>query len=51
VAEHRSESDRSQNLEDPEGLEYIATFRGECDCGCPEVFLDRDASDERLLVI
>lgn len=32
-------------------LERIATFCGQCDCGCPEVWVDHDAPDERRVVI
>jgi hypothetical protein len=32
-------------------LRHIATFCGKCDCGCPELFLDPAADDERRVVI
>jgi hypothetical protein len=32
-------------------LERIATFCGECSCGCPELWLDHDAPEERRVVI
>jgi hypothetical protein len=32
-------------------LERIATFCGQCNCGCPEVWVDRDAVAERQVVI
>jgi hypothetical protein len=32
-------------------LERIATFCGECSCGCPELWLDHDAAPERRVVI
>jgi hypothetical protein len=32
-------------------LRHIATFCGQCDCGCPEVFLAEDAAPERAVVI
>jgi hypothetical protein len=32
-------------------LRHIATFCGQCDCGCPELFLDPAADDDRRVVI
>mgnify|MGYP007085785541 CR=1 FL=1 len=32
-------------------LERIATFCGQCTCGCPELWIDAEASDERRVVI
>ena len=32
-------------------VERIATFCGQCKCGCPELWLDHDAADERRVVI
>jgi hypothetical protein len=32
-------------------LERIATFCGQCSCGCPELWLDHDAPEERRVVI
>jgi hypothetical protein len=32
-------------------MEKIATFCGQCSCGCPELWLDHDASEERRVVI
>jgi hypothetical protein len=32
-------------------LERIATFCGECSCGCPEVWVDHDAEAERSVII
>jgi hypothetical protein len=29
----------------------IATFCGQCQCGCPELWIDPDAPDERRVVI
>jgi hypothetical protein len=34
-----------------EPLEHIVTFCGQCNCGCPELFLDHDADEERRVVI
>lgn len=33
------------------GLRHIATFCGQCDCGCPELFVDENAAPERAVVI
>jgi hypothetical protein len=33
------------------GLQHVATFCGQCNCGCPELYLDPAASDERRVVI
>jgi hypothetical protein len=33
------------------GLQHVATFCGQCSCGCPELYLDPDAGDERRVVI
>ncbi|MBV9312943.1 MAG: hypothetical protein JO100_04200 [Pseudonocardia sp.] len=32
-------------------LTHIVTFCGKCSCGCPELFLDRNASAEKRVVI
>jgi hypothetical protein len=32
-------------------LERIATFCGQCNCGCPELWIDPDAAEERRVVI
>lgn len=32
-------------------MEHIATFCGNCNCGCPELFLDHDAPEEKRVVI
>lgn len=29
----------------------IATFCGQCDCGCPELYLDERADEDRRVVI
>lgn len=34
-----------------EGLEPLATFCGQCDCGCPQLFVDPDAPAERRVVL
>ncbi|MCP2182916.1 hypothetical protein [Prauserella alba] len=33
------------------GLRHIATFCGNCSCGCPELYVDPDADEERRIVI
>lgn len=32
-------------------LQHIATFCGNCDCGCPELFLDPEAAEDKRVVI
>jgi hypothetical protein len=32
-------------------LQHVATFCGQCSCGCPELYVDPDAGDERRVVI
>jgi hypothetical protein len=32
-------------------MRHIATFCGQCDCGCPELYLDDAAVPERRVVI
>lgn len=34
-----------------DGLQHVATFCGQCSCGCPELYLDPAAPDERRVVI
>ncbi|NJP46345.1 hypothetical protein [Actinacidiphila epipremni] len=38
-------------MTDLSSLEPLATFCGKCDCGCPQLFLDPDASAEQRVVI
>lgn len=33
------------------GLQHVATFCGQCSCGCPELYLDPAADDDRRVVI
>lgn len=35
----------------PVGPQHIATFCGQCDCGCPELWLDPDAEPDRRVVL
>jgi hypothetical protein len=32
-------------------LMHVATFCGKCDCGCPELFLDVEATPDKRVVI
>ena len=32
-------------------LQHVATFCGQCNCGCPEVWVDHDAEADRQVVI
>ena len=32
-------------------LVHVLTFCGQCSCGCPELFLEPDAPEERRVVI
>jgi hypothetical protein len=36
---------------DRKPLEHIITFCGQCNCGCPELFIDNEADEERMVVI
>jgi hypothetical protein len=44
---------RPFRLEDPceDAMRHIATFCGQCNCGCPELYLDDAAAPERRIVI
>jgi hypothetical protein len=33
------------------GMQHVATFCGQCNCGCPELYIDHDAAPERRIVI
>lgn len=33
------------------GLRHVTTFCGQCNCGCPELFVDLDADDDRRIVL
>ncbi|PRY02595.1 hypothetical protein [Allonocardiopsis opalescens] len=33
------------------GLTHLATFCGQCNCGCPELFVDPGAPEERRIVL
>jgi hypothetical protein len=35
----------------PTELEHIATFCGACNCGCPELYVDHEAPEEKRIVI
>jgi hypothetical protein len=36
---------------DREGLEPVAVFCGQCNCGCPELFVDHGADEDRRVVL
>ncbi len=38
-------------MRDTDRLSRIAVLCGQCNCGCPELFIDRDAAPERRIVI
>jgi len=38
-------------MTDSTHLRHIATFCGDCSCGCPELFLDETATPDRQVVI
>ncbi|MEG3626755.1 hypothetical protein [Streptomyces poriticola] len=35
----------------PSGLEPVAAFCGNCDCGCPQLFVDPAAPADRRIVL
>ncbi|MDT6983468.1 hypothetical protein ACFSUJ_30985 [Streptomyces lusitanus] len=38
-------------MSDITGLEPLATFCGNCDCGCPQLFVDPSAPEERRVLL
>lgn len=38
-------------MSETDGLEPLATFCGECDCGCPQLFVDPSAPAERRVLL
>ncbi|MEU0393712.1 hypothetical protein ABZ208_13185 [Streptomyces sp. NPDC006208] len=38
-------------MTDVNSLEPVATFCGNCSCGCPQLFVDESAPAERRIVI
>jgi hypothetical protein len=38
-------------MSDTNALEPLATFCGECDCGCPQLFVDPSAPAERRVLL
>ncbi|MFJ4283422.1 hypothetical protein [Streptomyces massasporeus] len=38
-------------MEQVNGLEALATFCGDCDCGCPQLFVDPGAPAERRVLL
>jgi hypothetical protein len=35
----------------PGALEHVITFCGQCNCGCPELYVDREAPAEKRIVL
>jgi hypothetical protein len=33
------------------GLQHVATFCGQCSCGCPQLYVDHDAAPDRRIVL
>jgi hypothetical protein len=40
-----------EGAESAQPLESVAVFCGNCSCGCPELFVDHAADEERRIVI
>lgn len=38
-------------MSDITGLEPLATFCGDCNCGCPQLFVDPSAPEERRVLL
>ncbi|MFE2316931.1 hypothetical protein ACFXC8_27995 [Streptomyces sp. NPDC059441] len=38
-------------MSDINGLELLATFCGDCNCGCPQLFVDPSAPAERRVLL
>ncbi|MFI5674318.1 hypothetical protein [Streptomyces cellulosae] len=38
-------------MSDSNGLEPLATFCGNCNCGCPQLFVDPSAPAERRVLL
>ncbi|MFB6849664.1 hypothetical protein ACFCXS_33055 [Streptomyces sp. NPDC056373] len=38
-------------MSDTNALEPLATFCGECDCGCPQLFVDPSAPEDRRVLL
>ncbi|MEV2213313.1 hypothetical protein AB0H86_17975 [Streptomyces sp. NPDC050997] len=38
-------------MTDTSGLRPVATFCGECDCGCPQLFVDPNAPAEQRIIL
>ena len=41
----------SETLAASGNLQHVTTFCGNCDCGCPELFVDDEAPPERRVVL
>jgi hypothetical protein len=44
-------SRRSETMTDDGGIIRVAVLCGQCNCGCPELFVDQAAPPERRIVI
>src|SRR5262245_28382390 len=42
---------RRNNMADINALEPVATFCGECNCGCPQLFVDPAAPAEQRIIL
>jgi hypothetical protein len=51
VDRHRVFEGEAMPMTENHDLERIATFCGECNCGCPELWVDHGADAERRVVI
>ncbi|WBO62880.1 hypothetical protein [Streptomyces camelliae] len=38
-------------MTDTSALEPVATFCGNCNCGCPQLFIDPSAADDRRVIL
>ncbi|MFF4211529.1 hypothetical protein ACFYZE_19665 [Streptomyces sp. NPDC001796] len=38
-------------MTDTSALEPVATFCGNCNCGCPQLFVDPSAADDRRIIL
>jgi len=43
--------DDGQVMSEANGLAHVATFCGQCNCGCPELLLDHHAPADKRVVI
>ncbi len=43
--------ERLCTMSNVDGLEPVATFCGDCDCGCPQLFVDPAAPNDRRVIL